>query len=130
MTLKTVRMALLFDFYGQLLTPRQQEFFALYYGDDLSLGEIAEHYGVSRQAVYDILRRSESALEAYDGKLRLVERELAQHRLLAEIESDLQKVIEMVQAGADAPAIVDLLSQTRRKLATASKVDEGRRDDV
>ena len=54
---KTLRMSLLFDFYGALLTERQQDVFQLYFGDDLSLGEIAEELRISRQAVYDTLRR-------------------------------------------------------------------------
>ena len=46
---QTYRMTMLFDFYGELLTPRQKEFFDLYYNEDLSLAEIAENAGISRQ---------------------------------------------------------------------------------
>ena len=46
---QTYRMTMLFDFYGEVLTPRQKEFFDLYYNEDLSLAEIAENYGISRQ---------------------------------------------------------------------------------
>lgn len=67
-------MGELYDFYGQLLTPRQQEFMDLYYREDLSLGEIAEKFEVSRQAVYDNLRRSEKLLEEYEEKLQLLAR--------------------------------------------------------
>ena len=69
---KTVRMNLLFDFYGQLLTDRQRRFFEMYYAEDLRLGEIAEHFDVSRQAVYDILKRSAKALESFEERLGLV----------------------------------------------------------
>ena len=48
---QTYRMTMLFDFYGEVLTPRQKEFFDLYYNEDLSLAEIAENYGISRQGV-------------------------------------------------------------------------------
>ena len=71
---KKIRMGELFDFYGKLLTERQQEFIELYYNQDLSLGEIAEKYAVSRQAVYDNLRRSEKILEEYEAKLNLLAR--------------------------------------------------------
>ncbi len=71
---KMIRMGELFDFYGQLLTLRQQEFMNLYYVQDLSLGEIAEKFAVSRQAVYDNLRRSEKILEEYEEKLHLLSR--------------------------------------------------------
>lgn len=48
---QTYRMTMLFDFYGEILTDRQKEFFDLYYNEDLSLAEIAENYGISRQGV-------------------------------------------------------------------------------
>ena len=50
---QTFRMTMLFDFYGELLTDRQKEFYDLYYNEDLSLSEIAENYGISRQGVRD-----------------------------------------------------------------------------
>ncbi len=70
---KAGRMVLLYDFYGKLLTPKQQEVMRLYYEEDLSLGEIAEELKITRQAVYDILKRSEQALEKYERKLGLLE---------------------------------------------------------
>ncbi|HHW41442.1 MAG TPA: YlxM family DNA-binding protein [Syntrophomonadaceae bacterium] len=70
---KAGRMVLLYDFYGKLLTPKQQEVVRLYYEEDLSLGEIAEELKITRQAVYDILKRSEQALEKYERKLGLLE---------------------------------------------------------
>ena len=56
-------MNLLVEFYGSLLTDKQLEYMELYYGDDYSLGEIAEEFDVSRQAVYDNIRRSAKLLE-------------------------------------------------------------------
>ena len=56
------RMAMLFDFYGDLLTERQREFYDLYYNEDLSLAEIAENYGISRQGVRDVIVRAEAAM--------------------------------------------------------------------
>ena len=55
---QTYRMTLLFDFYGELLTERQKEFFDLYYNEDLSLAEIAENSGISRQGVRDVIVRA------------------------------------------------------------------------
>ena len=71
---KTTRMNFLFDFYQALLTPKQRSYMMLYYLDDLSLGEIAAEYEVSRQAVYDNIRRTEAMLEEYEEKLGLFEK--------------------------------------------------------
>lgn len=69
---KTTQMNLLLEFYGSLLTDKQLGYMELYYADDYSLGEIAEEFEVSRQAVYDNLRRSAQLLEAYEQELHLV----------------------------------------------------------
>ncbi|MBI3975514.1 MAG: sigma-70 family RNA polymerase sigma factor [Armatimonadetes bacterium] len=62
----------LLDTYGSLLTPRQRRAMRLYYLDDLSLGEIAERQGVTRQAVRDSLQRSIGELRRFERHLRLV----------------------------------------------------------
>ncbi|RKD24175.1 hypothetical protein BEP19_07145 [Ammoniphilus oxalaticus] len=69
---KTNRVNLLFDFYGPLFNDRQQQFFEMYYEEDLSLSEIAALVKVSRQAVFDQLKRMEQVLKTYEEKLRLV----------------------------------------------------------
>ncbi len=74
MLAKTTRVARLFDFYGDLLTKKQQLMVKLYYHHDLSLGEIAGQLKVSRQAVHDNLRRAEKILEGYEQKLKLATR--------------------------------------------------------
>lgn len=89
---KVARMNLLYDFYGQLLTDRQRRFVELYYAHDLSLGEIAEQFGVSRQAVYDTLKRSEQSLVDYEKKLGLMERFINNR-------SRLQEALEMLNSG-------------------------------
>ncbi|WP_083520814.1 YlxM family DNA-binding protein [Alicyclobacillus kakegawensis] len=66
---KVTRMAALYDLYGKLLTPRQRQVFELTYFDDWSLAEIAEHLGVSRQAVHDNLHRAEEQLEHYEAQV-------------------------------------------------------------
>lgn len=68
---KTLEINTLFDFYGPLLTAKQQEYVQLYHRDDFSLGEIAEEFNVSRQAVYDNVKRSETALDEYEEILHL-----------------------------------------------------------
>ena len=71
---KTTRMNYLFDFYQSLLTQKQRSYMSLYYLDDLSLGEIAEEFDVSRQAVYDNIKRTEAMLEEYEEKLVLLQK--------------------------------------------------------
>ncbi|MBY0222087.1 putative DNA-binding protein [Sporosarcina aquimarina] len=86
---KTTRVNFLFDFYQSLLTDKQRSYMQLYYLDDLSLGEIAEQYGVSRQAVYDNVRRTEAMLEDYEEKLNLFEK----HEKRLEVVEQLQQII-------------------------------------
>lgn len=68
---KINRLNYLFDFYGNLLTDKQQCVIEMYYKDDLSLAEVAEHFNISRQAVYDILSRTVYVLENCEKKLNL-----------------------------------------------------------
>ncbi|MGX7243287.1 putative DNA-binding protein [Enterococcus quebecensis] len=68
---KTNRMNALFEFYSTLLTEKQMNYMEMYYADDFSLGEIAEEYEVSRQAVYDNIKRTGKILEEYEKKLHL-----------------------------------------------------------
>jgi Uncharacterized protein conserved in bacteria len=113
---KTVRMSLLFDFYGQLLTQRQQEFFKLYYDDDLSLGEIASQYGVSRQAVYDILKRSSQALEEFESKLQLVERFQRRQSALAQAMAEIDAAMEALSPLEAMGDVVQRLARARAAL--------------
>ena len=83
---KLLHISLLFDFYGQLLTVRQRELVELYFQNDLSLGELAGEFGVSRQAIHDILKRAREMLEEYEAKLGLVQRHLDQQVKLREID--------------------------------------------
>lgn len=71
---KIVEQGLLYDFYGELLTKHQQEIYESVVYENLSLGEIAEKEGVSRQAVHDIVKRCDKTLLGYEEKLKLVAR--------------------------------------------------------
>jgi len=81
-----MRLNYLFDFYQTLLTPKQREYMKLYYLEDYSLVEISEYASVSRQAVYDNLKRTEAILESYEEKLRLYEKFDQRIQLLKELE--------------------------------------------
>ena len=73
------RMCLLLDFYGQMLSDRARETLELHFAEDMSLSEIADDTGVSRQAVHDRIRRAQTALEALESKLGLASR-FGRHR--------------------------------------------------
>lgn len=82
---KTNRMNALFEFYSTLLTEKQMNYMELYYADDFSLGEIAEEYEISRQAVYDNIKRTERILEDYEKKLHLFSNYIMRETLLEQI---------------------------------------------
>ncbi len=75
---KKVEAGLMLDFYGQLLTERQKEILHMYYDHDLSLGEIAENLNITRQGVFDNIKRAEKVLYNMESKLGLVRRFLEQ----------------------------------------------------
>lgn len=94
MTDETVLRTMLFDFYGELLTEKQREYFDLHYNADLSLAEIAERAGVSRQAVWDIIRRAEATLRQIEAKTGLVRRYGAQRQTIAAMEAQLARLAD------------------------------------
>lgn len=82
---KINRMNELYDAYLDLLTPKQKLYFELYYQDDLSLSEIAEQFQVSRNAVFDNIKRTQKLLEDYEMKLQLLEKREQREQLLQRI---------------------------------------------
>ena len=89
---QTSRMTMLFDFYGEILTQRQKEFFDLYYNEDLSLGEIAENCGISRQGVRDVIVRAEAAMQEIEDKTGLIRRFMQMQPKIAAIEEAAQQI--------------------------------------
>ena len=89
-----LEQALLFDFYGELLTEHQKEIYEQFILEDLSLGEIAEASGVSRQAVHDLVKRCKRLLEGYEEKLHLVRRFLAIRQKVEKIDEILETIDE------------------------------------
>lgn len=84
---KTTRINFLLDFYQALLTPKQRSYMELYYLEDYSLGEISDTFEVSRQAVYDNIKRTEKMLESYEERLKLYEKFLKRQTLIKELET-------------------------------------------
>ena len=89
------RMAMLYDFYGDLLTDRQKEFYDLYYNEDLSLAEIAENYGITRQGVRDVIVRAEAYLTEIEDKTGLVRRFHTMQSQLREIADCVRQVTDL-----------------------------------
>ncbi len=100
------QMILLYDYYGELLTTRQQECFELRYNQALSLGEIGQELGISRQGVYDNLSRTEALLQRMEEKTGCVRRDL-QCRMAAQ---KIAKAAEKLSCNND-PKVVDLAKQ-------------------
>lgn len=84
-----VLISLLLDFYGPLLTDKQRMSLQLHHEDDMSLGEIAEELGVSRQAVHDNLQRARHILNDYESKLHLVAQYEAREQVINELKNTL-----------------------------------------
>ena len=72
--IKLMEQALLFDFYGELLTENQKQVYEAFVLNDYSLSEIAEERGISRQGVHDLVRRCSKQLNSYEERLHLVEK--------------------------------------------------------
>ena len=114
---KILEQALLYDFYGELLTAHQKEIYEQAVHDDLSLSEIAETAGISRQGVHDLVKRCHRTLEGYEAKLHLVEKFLSVKEKVSEIDTILdacengkQNPEEMIaQIRGIADAIIDEL---------------------
>jgi predicted DNA-binding protein YlxM (UPF0122 family) len=92
---QTYRMTMLYDFYGDLLTDRQKEFYDLYYNEDLSLAEIAENYGITRQGVRDVIVRAEQILTETEDKTGLIRRFHKMQENIHELEGALQNIVAL-----------------------------------
>ncbi len=106
---KTTRMNLLYDFYHSLLTDKQKQVMELYYGDDLSLSEIAEHCQISRQAVFEHIKRAERLLNQYESQLQMVAKYEKRHALLDKLESVLAEA-----SAVDVRQVRHLLDELRK----------------
>ena len=106
------RMAMLFDFYGDLLTERQREFYDLYYNEDLSLAEIAENYGISRQGVRDVIVRAEAAMSEIEEKTHIIRRFHQSKAAIAAIDAAADKLLRAVDERSYGDAMLDELART------------------
>ena len=91
---KIYEQTMLFDFYGELLTEHQRAVYADALYNDMSLGEIAEEQGISRQGVHDLIKRCDKQLQDYESKLHLVER-------FARERAAVREILEHRRAGTE-----------------------------
>ena len=111
------RMAMLFDFYGDLLTERQREFYDLYYNEDLSLAEIAENYGISRQGVRDVIVRAEAAMSEIEEKTHIIRRFQQSQAAIAAIDQAADQLLQAVNERSYNDAMLDGLANTIKENA-------------
>lgn len=94
---KTQRINLLYDFYQELLTDKQKEIIEYYYIENYSLTEISEILNISRNAVFDSLKKSEKILEKYEEKLHLLEKNEKRNKLYDQLLLNGVKIIDVVE---------------------------------
>lgn len=104
---KDLTVSILMDFYGQLLTEKQLTALDMYYNEDLSLSEIADEFGISRQGVRDNIKRGEKLLGDYEEKLGLAKRFLD---IESEIE-EMNRIINTLEGNEDKVLILKELSK-------------------
>ena len=94
------KSSLLYDFYGELLTDHQKEIYEDYVLNDLSLVEIAEQKGISKQGVHDLVKRCDKILNEYEAKLKLIEK-------FESTKKDIEKICEIASDNAEIKQIAE-----------------------
>ncbi len=97
---KIVEQGILYDFYGELLTPHQKQIYEAMVYQNMSLGEIAENIGISRQGVFDLLKRCDKILLDYESRLHLIEK-----------FENTKKIVQSIKAQTDQDNIKKLADQ-------------------
>ena len=107
-----VKISMLCDIYGKLLTEKQFEFINDYYNNDLSLSEIAENNNITRQAVRDIIKKGERKLFEYEEKLLFMKKTISQEQKIQAILSELTKI----QVNSSDKKVANILDSIKKEL--------------
>ena len=107
-----VKISMLCDIYGKLLTEKQFEFINDYYNNDLSLSEIAENNDITRQAVRDIIKKGERKLFEYEEKLLFMKKTISQEQKIQAILSELTKI----QVNSSDKKVANILDSIKKEL--------------
>ncbi len=113
---KDLSIAMLYDFYGELLTPKQAQAIDLYYNEDLSLAEIAEPLAISRQGVRDTIKRGEKLLLSMEERLGLVNRFMNLDEKMQEIIRDVEAMRKYASLYIHSKKMSDALCELEEKL--------------
>ena len=109
---KNVKVSMLRQIYGKLLTEKQYDFLNDYYNNDFSLSEIAENNGITRQAVRDNIVKGENKLFEYEEKLGIMKKTLNQEQQIVKILSELTKI----QTKFSDEKIANILENVKKEL--------------
>lgn len=107
---KDMSLCFLFDFYGELLSEHRREVFELYYNDDLSLSEVAEQVGITRQGVRDTVKKAEKQLLEFENKLGLAGR----FKQICESCENIAERLTELGARLDEPELDELIQDVKR----------------
>lgn len=110
---KNLNISLLLDFYGDILTERQNEMLDMYYNEDLSLAEIADRFSISRQGVRSVLKKGETILIDMEGKLNLASRFSKMLEKSAEIATELEKINQNINNNDISSKIHSLIKEIK-----------------
>ena len=105
-----LQVSLLYDFYGALLTDKQRKCIEMHFLNDFSLSEIADEFGVSRQAIYDIINRTRQMLVDYEGKLGLVRRYQTEQECIQDILSIMKNLPDDIKKKYQLEIVIHKLS--------------------
>ena len=110
---KNLNISLLLDFYGDILSERQNEMLNMYYNEDLSLAEIAEKFEISRQGVRSVLKKGETILIDMEEKLKLAERFSKMLKKSAEIAEELEKINQNINNNDISTRLLSLIKEIK-----------------
>ncbi len=106
-----VKLSLLYDFYGELLTEHQKSICEDYFFNDIGLSEIAEERGTSRQAVHDMVKRIEKLLLGYEQKLHLLERFLKTKDMIKQVKGYIDELVSYENVSEEEKNIIDKIGK-------------------